>query len=279
MTTPRKVVDPADGLVADEVGYWADEKHERLRRYIDVSRGARAKFLPPKNDGGAAYIELFAGSGRAKIRENGKFVDGSPLVALKAAIASGAQFSELHFNDLDPEKIAALDSRVRAAGRAANIYNDPADQAVDKIVDALNPYGLHFAFLDPFNLDQLPFSIIRKLARLSHMDLLIHVSVQDLQRNLDQASRPGGALDIFMPAGWRDHVNLNQAIKPLRAALLEYWLEQIRSLNKEPSKGVELVVGSKNQRLYWLVFVSGHDLGQKLWNAVRDLHGQTEMGL
>jgi len=33
-------VDPDDGLVADEVGPWATEKHERLKRYIDASRGS-----------------------------------------------------------------------------------------------------------------------------------------------------------------------------------------------------------------------------------------------
>jgi hypothetical protein len=39
-------LDPDDGLIVGEVGQWAKEKHDRLRRYIDASRGARAKFLP-----------------------------------------------------------------------------------------------------------------------------------------------------------------------------------------------------------------------------------------
>ena len=43
---------------------------------------------------------------------------------------------------------------------------------------------LHFAFLDPYNLEQLPFSIIEKLASVQRMDMLIHVSVLDLQRNI-----------------------------------------------------------------------------------------------
>src|SRR5207248_9507817 len=43
--------DPIDGLVVDEVGAWASEKHERLKKYIDASRGARAKFLPPQGSG------------------------------------------------------------------------------------------------------------------------------------------------------------------------------------------------------------------------------------
>jgi three-Cys-motif partner protein len=166
-----------------------------LRRYIDASRGARAKFLPPNNSGGAGYIELFSGPGRSIIRDTGAIVDGSPLVAYKAAHASNSRFSDLHLNDLDPANSAALLTRMRALGGSTNSYSKRADVAVKKIVGALNPTGLHFAFLDPYSLDQLPFSIIKALAGLPRMDMLIHVSLQDLQRNLDQHTQVGGALD------------------------------------------------------------------------------------
>lgn len=77
---PNKLVkDPVDGLVIDEVGAWASEKHERLRKYIDAYRSARAMFLPPKGTGGAAYIDLFSGPGRSQIEGTDRFIDGSPL--------------------------------------------------------------------------------------------------------------------------------------------------------------------------------------------------------
>ncbi len=60
---------------------------------------------------------------------------------------------------------------------------------VDQVMSAINPYGLHLAFLDPFNLAQLPFRSSRKLLRVKRMDMIIHVSVQDLQRNLDDYTR------------------------------------------------------------------------------------------
>lgn len=269
-------LDPDDGLSVDEVGLWATEKHERLKRYIDASRGACMRFLPPTGVG-ATYIELFCGAGRSLIRDTKRFIDGSPLVAWKTAHASGARFSELHLNDLDPVRVAAAKTRIAKLGGAVVDYSGMAEAVVDNIVRAINPYGLHFAFLDPYNLEQLPFSIIEKLASLQRMDMLIHVSVQDLQRNLDEYSKLGGVLDSFIP-GWRDTVSINQAINPLRAALLECWLNKIRSLGTTPAHGIELVAGPRGQRLYWLVFVSAHDLGQKLWNAVRDIRGQREMG-
>jgi three-Cys-motif partner protein len=161
-----KTADPADGLGADVVGPWASEKHERLRKYIDSYRSARAMFLPPKGTGGAAYIDLFSGPGRSQVEGTGRFIDGSPLVAYKAAQSSGTRFSELHFNDLDKENVDALRQRIAKLGGTANFFNETAEAAVDRMIYALNPAGLHFAFLDPYNLENLPFSIIEKLARL-----------------------------------------------------------------------------------------------------------------
>jgi three-Cys-motif partner protein len=264
-------------LVVDEVGPWARAKHMRLSRYVDIAKGARAKFVPPRATGGAGYIELFSGPGRSLIEGTSEYIDGSPLVAYRAAHASGVRFSEIHLNDINHEKAAALDFRIRAAGGAAIVHSGPAAVVIDRVIGAINPSGLHFAFLDPYNLEYLSFDIIEKLSRFRHMDMLVHVSVQDLQRNLDRYSVQGGVFDKFAP-GWRARVDRNQAIAPFRAALLEYWLGEIRKLGTMPAEGMELIVGSKNQRLYWLMFVAAHELAQKLWGVVRDPGGQQDMG-
>jgi len=272
------VVDPADGLVVGEVGPWAVEKHERLRKYIEASKGARAKFLPPpKWRTGTSYIELYSGAGRSLIRDTDKIIDGSALVAYKAASASGVPFSELHVADLNPRNSEALAQRIKAMGGIANSYVGPADVTVDAVLGAINPDGLHLAFLDPFGLGQLPFVIIKKFLQLPRMDMIIHVSLSDLQRNLGDYSRIGDpTLDNFAP-GWRDAVDTKQAMASLRAALIDYWLGLIRSLGPHPSTGIPLVVGEQNQRLYWLVFVSSKRLGHKLWDSVENLTGQKSL--
>ena len=267
-------LDPADGLIVGEVGPWATEKHERLRKYIQASHGARAKYLPPAGTGGASYIELYSGAGRSLIKDTSQIIDGSALVAYKAARASGDRFSELHLSDLEPRYSDALAQRIKALGGAASSYFGPANVIVDQVIRAINPYGLHLAFLDPFGLGQLPFSIIEKMLKVQRMDMIIHVSLSDLQRNLDDYSRVGDTtLDSFAP-GWRDAINLRQSIAPLRAALIDYWLNAIRSLGSHPATGIPLVVGEQNQRLYWLVFLSSNPLGHKLWNDVQNLSGQ-----
>jgi three-Cys-motif partner protein len=217
-------------------------------------------------------------SRRSLNRDTQQIIDGSPLVAYKAALARGAPFTEMHLNDIDAKKSAALKTRLHATGAPANCYCDMASVTVDRIVAAVNPSGLHFAFLDPYNLEGLSFDIIRKLSQLQRVDMLIHVSVHDLQRNLDNYSRHGDVFDTFAP-GWRNHVDPRQAINSFRAALMEYWLSEIRKLGTMPAKGVELIVGSRQQRLYWLVFVSAHGLAEKLWDVIRDPMKQTTMDL
>jgi len=246
----RKTVklDPGDDLIVGEVGPWASEKHDRLGRYIQASRGARAKFLPPAGRGGASYIELYSGAGRSHITGTNQIIDGSAVVAFKAGRASGHPFSEMHLSDLEAQNSSALAQRIKALGGAATTYVGDASVVVDQVMNAINPYGLHLAFLDPFSLAQLPFSIIERMLRVQRMDMIIHVSLQDLQRNLDNHSRVGGTLDIFAP-GWRDAVDVNQSTAALRAAFIEYWLETIRSLGTHPATGIPLIVGEKNQRL------------------------------
>lgn len=241
--------DPGDGVIVSEVGAWATEKHDRLRKYIQASHGARAKFLPPNGTGGASYIELYSGPGRSLITGTNQIIDGSAVVAFKAGRDSGHPFSEMHLSDLEEQNSFALAQRIKALGGSATSYVGDASVIVDQVMNAINPYGLHLAFLDPFNLAQLPFSIIEKMLRVRRMDMIIHVSLQDLQRNLDEYSRVGGTLDIFAP-GWRDAVDVKQSIAALRAALIEYWLESIRSLGTHPATGIPLIVGEKNQRLY-----------------------------
>jgi three-Cys-motif partner protein len=167
-----------DGLLLDEVGPWAKEKHERLRKYVDISRPTRRKFV--QGSGGASYIDLYCGSGRAIVRDTGEKIEGSPLVAFKSARDGGVQFSEMHIADASEHLCRAAEQRLIRAGGRPSVEVGPAEVTVRSIVNRLNPYGLHFAFLDPFNLQDLPFSAIEALGRLKRIDMLIHVSAQDL---------------------------------------------------------------------------------------------------
>jgi three-Cys-motif partner protein len=265
-----------DGLPLDEVGAWAKDKHDRLRKYIDISRAARRKFV--QGSGGATYIDLYSGAGRAVIRESEEIIDGSPLVAFKCAKEGGVPFSQLYIADTDQEKCNVCAKRIAIAGGQALATTGAAEITAARIVSQLNRYGLHFVFLDPYNLGDLPFSVIESFRNLKYIDLLIHVSAQDLQRNLDAYSTlADGPLDRFAP-GWRTVVDLKQSKRAVRAAYIEYWISKMSELGLPPARHAALVSGTtRNQRLYWLIFASGSDFAKNLWDKIRNVSGQGQL--
>jgi len=274
-------VDPVDELPISVVGEWALEKHARLRKYIDIYRAVRRQFTDPSRAsayrGGATYIDLFCGPGRAKVRETGLLIDGSPLVAVKSAIAGKYPFSEIHLADLNPAYCEAAVKRVGVLGCNVKGHVGQAEQTTVQIMAELNPHGLHFAFLDPFNLEDLSFETIAKLSTLKHIDLLLHVSVQDLQRNFAryEADDPS-ALDAFAP-GWRAHVSRKQSMNAIRADILKHWQGLVRGLGFLEPRGAELVTGSAKQRLYWLFFLSKNQIANDFWDKIRNISGQRDL--
>jgi three-Cys-motif partner protein len=135
MVKKPPIFDPGDGMIVGEVGSWATEKHDRVRRYIDAARGARAKFLAPTGTGGASYIELYSGAGRSIIKDTNQFIDGSAVVAFNAGRASGRPFSEMHLSDLEAHNSAALVQRIKALGGAPTSYVGDASVVVDQVME------------------------------------------------------------------------------------------------------------------------------------------------
>src|SRR5271165_6274433 len=101
MKTTTLIINGDDGLIAEEVGIWAVEKHNYLKRYLNISSAARKKFLGV-GKAGATFIDLFCATGRARIRETGEWIDGSALAAWKIAQQGGAPFSDIRLIPLRP---------------------------------------------------------------------------------------------------------------------------------------------------------------------------------
>jgi three-Cys-motif partner protein len=264
-----------DGLPLTSVGEWTLQKHERLRRYVGITRAVRQKFARTET----TYIDLYCGPGRSVIEENGEIIDGSPVIAARTAKDAGVTYTDLHLADVDPNFVDAACKRVPPAAGRIHRYQGAAEDTVGSIVARLSTSGLHFAFLDPYKLDPLPFSIIGKLASLKHMDMLIHVSIHDWQRNLRlYMTEHGGPLDRFAP-GWRDAVDERGSDNKIRRAIFNHWIGLIRALDMAPSEGIEIVSGSKRQPLYWLVLVARHELAHEFWDKIRNVSQQGRLDL
>jgi three-Cys-motif partner protein len=257
------LVDDA-GLLVENVGPWATDKLKIVTDYIQASGAARRRYLRT----GAAYIDVFCGPGRSRIRTTGQFIDGSPAAAFSQAKGSLAAFTVMHISDADPDLLSSAEKRLIKLGAPVRATPGPASSAMPKIVRQLNSWGLHFAFLDPHNLGTLSFDLFEHLARLKRVDIIVHVSLSDLQRNADRyTSAAHDEFDRFAP-GWRDHVRSDISQVHLRAEILKYWSKRVMALGLPRAKHCELIKGTKNQRLYWLIFLAKHKFAHALWAKI-----------
>lgn len=265
-----------DGLPADEVGVWAKEKHTYLKRYLDISRAARKKYIGDRK-GGAIYFDLFCGTGRSRIRGTEEWIDGGVVAAWKTSREGGVPFSDIYISDLDEERLNACADRLHKLGAPVHPLHASAADAAEKMVSAVSGYALHFAFVDPYNLEALDFSVIEVLSRLKRIDLLIHLSAMDLQRNLSiNLAAEESAFDAFAP-GWRGRVSLSGTQAEIRRRVIEYWRELVANLGVWPSTDQRLITGEKNQPLYWLLLAARHELAHKFWETAANVEGQGKL--
>lgn len=254
----------AEGLLVEKVGPWASDKLKIVTDYVHASGGARQSYLRT----GAAYIDVFCGPGRSKIRTTDEFIDGSPVAAFLKGKSSPAPFTSIHISDADDELLASCEKRLAKLDAPVHAVKGPASAAMPAIVRQLNPSGLHFAFLDPHNLGTLSFDLFESLAKLKRIDIIVHVSLSDLQRNADRyTSEAHDQFDKFAP-GWREHIGIDMNQERLRAEILKYWSKKVMALGLPQAKHCELIKGEHGQRLYWLIFLARHKLAHSLWSKI-----------
>jgi three-Cys-motif partner protein len=193
------LVDGDDGLPAEEVGPWAKDKIASLCRYIEISSAVRRKWLGP-GKGGATYVELFCGPGRSKIRRTGEFIDGSCVAAWRASLSKRTPFEGMFIADADDGRRSMAVERLRRAGAPVVEIEGDAITAARKIRSLLPARALNFVFVDPYNLGAFDFKVIETFAGLRYIDLLVHVSKMDLQRNVGMnIAAQESAFDRFAP--------------------------------------------------------------------------------
>ena len=91
-----------DGLPNPEIGAWSEEKYRHVQLYASLFiRSMRSKW------DALVYLDLFAGSGRSKIRDTTRIVNASPLTVLGLAEA----FDKYIFCEIKKKNADALKQR------------------------------------------------------------------------------------------------------------------------------------------------------------------------
>jgi three-Cys-motif partner protein len=269
------VTDPRDGRRIELVRPWVEEKHHLLRGYVDASRGARAKLR-----GTPTYVDLYCGPGLVRISDTGVEHVGGALAAVQAAAApstgKAAPYTRAILADMVDINVTACADRLKEAlALTATTFVGEAVSTASEVVRALPAKGLHLAFLDPYAIDQLPFSVIEQFARAPHVDLIIHFASGDMARNL---SRPEiyERFDDAAP-GWRSILERTSGKGLRRRRFFEHWKGLFAPLKYHVSEKAFPVKNTRGREIYRLVLASKHELGSNIWKTLNEYSPQANL--
>lgn len=263
---PEYDIDPIDGLRRLKVQEWAARKHKLLTDYITASSPARGGW--PKR----TYIDLYCGPGKC-IHLDGSVTDGSPVAAVRASVK--ASFTEVYISDLDAENVSACAERLSNLGIApTQALSQPAEQSVISIKNSLDKNALHLAFLDPFSLHALPFSVVARLAEMRKIDLLIHFSAMDFARNYQRLIKEG-TIDAFIPGACTDH-DPRRNPRDNRRRAFGLWYRAL--LDRKFFAGKVETVKGNGRQMYWLIHATRNETALKIWNDIQGRDKQRGFG-
>jgi len=270
-----------DGLIVEEIGSWGEEKYRLLSLYSQMFAASMKNKWQCR-----VYIDLFAGSGRSRIKGTNKIIAGSPVVALNVE----PRFDRYIFCERSAEKLKALKARVLRDYSSADVsfQSGDANDSVDKILAKIPQHTkgfkvLSFCFVDPYNLKHLEFVTIDKLSS-RFIDFLVLIATDmDAARNVAVYELPDNkVVENFL--GLPDWRKGWLAAKARRESFSLYLMERFsnqmedRDYIRAPIEDTKLVRSTeKNLPLYRLAFFSRHQLAKSFWEQARK-YGDDQMG-
>jgi three-Cys-motif partner protein len=223
------------------------------------------------------YLDLFSGPGYSRLRETGRLVLGSPLIALSLP----DRFDRYVFADANPDAIAALRQRATRLSPDADLrfVVGDANERLEQVAAALPVHGadakvLSFCFLDPYKLN-IHFDTVRRLAADRPIDFLILLALYvDANRNIERyASDESEVINRLLgDSAWRPRwETARQARKSVVEFLAEEYSARMAGLGYIPmalDRMVKVRTHDRRLPLYYLAFFSRNERALEFWNEV-----------
>lgn len=272
-----------DGLYLPEVGPWAENKYDLISRCNSLFSTGMKKIWNQR-----IYLDLYCGSGKAKIRETDKIVYTSPLLAMKVS----DPYDKYILCDIDEDSIKSLKERISIEHKNLDVTLILGDcnEKVDEIVKAIPKHSrentvLSFCFVDPFSL-KISFETIRELGESRLMDFLILLAFgMDGKRNINlYIDENNHRIDNFLGLkDWRERwKNAEKRGVNLAKFLADEFTGQMVKLGYLDiaiDNFISIKSDENNLLLYYLAFFSKHERGYDFWKKVKKLSEEPELGL
>jgi three-Cys-motif partner protein len=258
-----------DGLITVEIGNWGEDKYRLLHLYAQIFSVSMTGKWDCR-----VYIDLFAGSGRSRIKGTNRIVAGSPLVALSV----DPSFDRYVFCEKDPDMLSALEKRVARdypAAKAQFLLGD----ANEVVMDILNKIPQHkkdfrvlsFCFVDPFNLKDLAFDTIDRLST-KFVDFMVLIATDmDAARNVATYLLPQNeVVERFLGvADWRSEWlaarSDGQSFSSYLMNRFSRQMEARRYIRVRVDETKLVRSTEKNLPLYRLALFARHPVAKRLW--------------
>jgi three-Cys-motif partner protein len=273
-----KSVELDDGLPVRDAGPWTEDKLYFWNRYIDIATSSMVD--NPKWAEGVAYVDLFGGPGVCRVRDTGKRIPGSPLLAAMAPKA----FRSIQVCERDASHAGALEQRLGKLlpPEQFHVHRGDCNEQAKKMKAQIPAGALTLAFIDPEGL-HVWFETIETLGRHGKVDLLIlFADDMDIVRNVDlYHSQKDSNLDRMLGRGstWRAQWEAlpNRSPANIRRLFANEYEKQLRDkLNYLVFREKSLPA---SRPFYRLIFASKHPRGADFWDKITRVERGGQQGM
>lgn len=265
----------------DTIGPWSEDKLELLREYLNAYTRIMQNQSWCRN--GYHYIDAFAGTGRPRARDEDRYIEGSPRVALTIQYP----FRSYTFVEKEPWRVQRLQK----------LQNEFPDQDIricpedcnHVITTEITPrvryeyFNRGLIFLDPFSMNT-EWTTIEQIAETKALEIFMNFPVMALNRttlpndpyaltepHIQRMNRFWGTTEwrsdiyeqvqtLFGPVEMKIHSTTGQRL----GNLFKKRLEQAFPFVTEPL----VMTNSRNAPLYCLIFAGHNSTGAKIVQGI-----------
>jgi three-Cys-motif partner protein len=240
-------------------------KHAILRRYLQA-------WTPILTQGGfpkVAYLDGFAGPGQY---EGGE--DGSPIIALKAALDHSARITGqviFVFVEEKPDRAEFLRQLVQSMSLPNNfvvqIYGEKTfEQAFAEFrrlhADRNARLPPTFAFIDPFGWTGAPFSVVQSILGQPSCEVFVTFMYEEINRFIGHPEQEANFDAFFGTREWRSGINLVVPAKRNRF-LHDLYLRQLKQAARAKYVRSFQMRNTAGVTDYYLFYATNSPLGLK----------------
>jgi len=264
----------------DRIGKWSEEKLDLLGKYLN----AYTKIMKGQEwcKNGYHYIDAFAGTGKPMAKDEERYIDGSPIVALKVKYPFKS-YTFIEEEDWRVERLKKLrdefpnmDIQIR--------HGDCNTIIIDEIVPKIRyeNFNRGIVFLDPFGMN-IEWPTIQSIAATRALEIFLNFPVLAINRTVLRndpyklSKKQVKRMNRFWgSADWKD--DIYQEATDLLGAYIEKTPQTAKGLGLKFQKRLEEVFpevtfpivmrNSKGTPLYCLIFAGHNTIGKNIAESI-----------